>query len=178
MYTIGDCSSSAISSSAVVRGWRSVELARHVEDLPGQRLLLNSSWLANSTRWRTSLRSLFQSSSAVAGPWASLLISTGVRPLDRNSRAKLVRDDGPVVRRAPGPLHEPSSLLLARRGSSQPSRYQSWLAEEALAGQPAGPLDAVEVVERVLVAVAKRDRRRRSRRPSQLRALAIGSFSW
>ena len=49
---------------------------------------MNSSLPANATRLRTSLRSLFQSV-LPADPCASLLISTGVRPFDKNSRAKL-----------------------------------------------------------------------------------------
>ena len=73
------------------------------------------------TRLRTSSGSLFQSP---RGPWRSLLIRTGARPLARNSSAKLVATTGSLLdQRAPARSRE--SWSCSWTSSSAPSRYQS-----------------------------------------------------
>src|SRR3982074_3106909 len=97
---MGDCRRSDVasrSSSSVTDSLLGVAARRISNVCQASGSLLNNSLVEKSTRWRTSLRSLFQSVSMLrrkGGPWASLLIKTGVRPLDRNNNAKLVLISG------------------------------------------------------------------------------------
>ena len=98
------------------------------------------SWETIATMLRTSSGSLFQSP---RGRWLSLLIKTGARPLARNSRAKLVADEL-VLLTAAAP--EPRELVLRADDLLGAQAIPVVLAEEPHAGEPAGPLEPVEVV--------------------------------
>ena len=98
-----------------------------------------------ATRLRTSSGSLFQSP---RGPWRSLLIRTGARPLARNSSAKLVATTGFSVT----PRQKPAEPVLGVDELLGAVAIPVVLAEEADAGEPAGPLQAVEVVVLPLLA--------------------------
>ena len=102
------------------------------------------------TRLRTSSGSLFQSP---PGPWRSLLIRTGARPLARNRSAKLVATSGSASQIAA--LPEARELVLVVDQLLGPLAIPVVLAEEPLAGEPAGALQAVEVVIFPLLAVAE-----------------------
>ena len=69
----------------------------------------------------------------VAGPCLSLASSTGQRPLERNSRAKLVPISGSSSA-WPAPVQKPDRLSCLRTRQSAPSRYQS-------GGCPAGGMN-------------------------------------
>ncbi len=74
------------------------------------------------TMLRTSSGSLFQSPD---GPWTSLLIRTGARPLARNKSAKLVART--LSDSLSAPLQNPPNLSCSWTSSSAPRRYQSYL---------------------------------------------------
>ena len=99
------------------------------------------------TRLRMSSGSLFQSP---AGAWRSLLIRTGARPLARNSSAKLVARTRSLS--ISGPRQNPLSRFCSWTSSSAPIAIPVVLAEEPDAGEPAGALQAVEIVELPLLA--------------------------
>ena len=107
-------------------------------------------WETMLTMFRMSSGSLSQSP---AGPWRSLLIRTGARPLARKSRAKLVASTGSLSTKLPSPGTIELVLVVHELFGAQ--AIPVVLTEEADARQPAGAFQAVEVVELPLLAGAE-----------------------
>ena len=112
-----------------------------VDHLPGQ--VATATRLDVGGEVATSLRCWFQSS---PGPWRSLASSTGRRPLERNSSARLVPMTARPRRGRALPV--PSPMCPAGGpGKSAPFAIPIVAADEPPGGEPADAFHAVKIVE-------------------------------